>query len=153
MELTIVIPSHNDTELLVSLLGDVEHLQCAEKVVVVDDGSESPIEAEAISELSGFPATHLEVLRQPVARGAGAARNLGLTRVHTDHMLFLDADDRLTQELPHLMEDLSGQHLDFLPVSVSRHAHGAGSGLGADALGSDVVGTGRVGAWRDVRGT
>lgn len=113
MELTIVIPSHNDTELLVSLLGDVEHLQCAEKVVVVDDGSESPIEAEAISELSGFPATHLEVLRQPVARGAGAARNLGLTRVHTDHMLFLDADDRLTQELPHLMEDLSGQHLDF----------------------------------------
>jgi GT2 family glycosyltransferase len=60
-------------------------------VVVVDDGSRQP---GTLAALDALP-DGVELVRQD-NRGAAAARNAGLARVHTPYALVLDGDDRLS---------------------------------------------------------
>ncbi|PCH75600.1 MAG: glycosyl transferase [Rhodobacteraceae bacterium] len=113
MNLTFAIPAHNDQNDLCRLLARVQQLKIAAHVVVVDDGSDVPVSAESLLEISGLPADHLTLLRHDTALGPGAARNRALQHVATDHMLFMDADDLPTRELGHLLCDLDGQDFDF----------------------------------------
>lgn len=73
-DVTVVIPTRDD---------DVSHVRAAlgavARVVVVDDGSRSPI-------------TGPDVVRRAVNGGPGAARNTGLATVTTPLVAFVDAD-------------------------------------------------------------
>ncbi|MCF6234043.1 MAG: glycosyltransferase [Rhodobacteraceae bacterium] len=113
MKLTLAIPAHNDLQYLCRLLKRAAALGCADHIIVVDDGSDTPIAASFLLTASGLNPSNLTLLRHETARGAGAARNLALKHVATDHVLFLDADDLPTRELPHLMTDLKGHTFDF----------------------------------------
>jgi len=113
MTLTLIIPVHNDAENLQRLIERSSALEIAEHYIVVDDGSDVPLHADQLR-AAGAPAPgRLTLLRNDTARGPGAARNRALLHVVTDHLLFLDADDLPTRELPDLLRDLEGEAFDF----------------------------------------
>ena len=123
MRLSLVIPVHDDAEGLAQLLRQAAALGCVDQAVVVDDASEPPVVLPEVG-------VETILLRVPQQRGAGHARNLGLAHVTGTHVLFFDADDRLTPELPGLLAALSGQDFDF---ALFRHADSmveAGGGFG-----------------------
>lgn len=113
MTLTVAIPVWNDLPHLRRALDRIDRLGIAERVIVVDDGSDPPLPAG----MAARPGTVL--IRQPRGRGAGAARNLALARAETPHLLFLDADDEPTPDLPALLAALRGREFDFC---IFRHA-------------------------------
>jgi glycosyltransferase involved in cell wall biosynthesis len=83
---TVVIPVWNDyVEFLTDAVESVRRNALEAPIVVVDNASSTPV-----PELEGC-----EVLQSDRRLSAGAARNLGLDRVATEYVVFLDADDML----------------------------------------------------------
>lgn len=113
LDLTVAIPAHNDGDALARLLARLQGLEIARHVIVVDDASDTPLEAARLSAASGGDPSALTVLRLSENKGAGAARNLALAGVTTEHLLFLDADDLPTRDLHGLCRDLAGRTFDF----------------------------------------
>lgn len=113
MTLTVIIPAHNDEGPLHRLLRHIRQLKLASHIIIADDGSEPAIAFEPLPAAAGLPPERITLLRQDRPRGAGAARNLALEHVATDHVLFLDADDLPLRELPDLLRDLQGKEFDF----------------------------------------
>lgn len=111
MKLSIAIPVHNDAADLARLLRKLVELDCANYVVVVDDGSDIPLDKTALCAASGFPPDRFTLVRHDSALGPGVARNRALRDVPTSHVMFLDADDQPTRELPNLLADLTGEVL------------------------------------------
>lgn len=90
--LTVVIPAFSRPGHLQRALSSIAAQDVRPRqVVVVDDGSDPPLSIPC-NLLEG---TTLSVLRQPVNRGAAAARNLGLRAADSDWIAFLDCDDCL----------------------------------------------------------
>jgi mycofactocin system glycosyltransferase len=87
-------PSHRDVTVVIPVRDNaigVRHLVASLRglrVIVVDDGSSSPIELE------DFAGAHcaIEVLHHVRSRGPAAARNTGLAACTTDYVAFLDSD-------------------------------------------------------------
>lgn len=102
LDCALVIPVHNDTERLNRLITQAREMACFAQIVVIDDGSDTPVDAENIT-----------LIRHDTAQGAGASRNAGLLAVTTKHVLFFDSDDLLTAELPRLLADLATQTNPF----------------------------------------
>ncbi len=113
MNLTVAIPVHNDFEHLMRLLGHLEEMRIADAIIVVDDGSDIPLDRSIVRKRTGLPADRFKLLRHDEPCGPGPARNRALSHVRTDHVLFLDADDLPTWELPWLLQDLEGKRFDF----------------------------------------
>ena len=129
--LTLAVPAHNDRVPLLRLLNRVRQLEGVARVVVVDDGSDVPLETEELSKALKRPEPNspdsnspestapdsttpvLTLLRHDTAKGPGPARNRALGEVDSDYVLFVDADDLVTQEVPLLMRDLDGKAFDF----------------------------------------
>lgn len=107
MSLGLVIPVWNDQSAMTKLLGQVQSMVLFEQVVLVDDGSDTPVE---VPEWVNFP---IVLIRNDRPLGPGSARNLGLEAVTTRHVLFFDSDDLLTAELGALWQDLQEQVFDF----------------------------------------
>ncbi|MBK0329312.1 glycosyltransferase [Rhodobacteraceae bacterium F11138] len=110
LELTVAIPVHNDRDEVLALLAG---LTCAAHIVVVDDGSDLPLRQDELCAAARLSPGQLTLLRHDRARGPGAARNAALAQVRTEYLLYLDADDLPTGELPLLLADLAGQEFDF----------------------------------------
>lgn len=83
-DVTVVIPVRNNASGVRRLVSSLRGL----RVIVVDDGSASPIELE------DFAGAHcdVEVLHHIRSRGPAAARNTGLAACSTDFVAFLDSD-------------------------------------------------------------
>jgi glycosyltransferase involved in cell wall biosynthesis len=113
MKLTVIIPAHNDEGPLHRLLRHIRRLKFADHIIIADDGSEPAIAFEPLPAAVGLPPERITLLRHDLPRGAGAARNLALQHVTTEHVLFLDADDLPLRELPDLLRDLDGREFDF----------------------------------------
>lgn len=107
MSLALVIPVHNDQANLDRLLAQAAGFGIFDEVVVVDDGSDLPVV------LPSERPEAVTLLRIEKARGAGAARNLGLEHITASHMIFFDADDLFTAEFVQLWGELSGLEYDF----------------------------------------
>ncbi len=85
----VVVPTYNHARFLGDALDSVLAQTCpASEIIVVDDGSTD--QPERVTER--YPQVRL--LRQD-NRGLAAARNAGLRASAADHLVFLDADDRL----------------------------------------------------------
>lgn len=83
-DITVVIPvrdNHSGLHRLVALLRGL-------RVIVVDDGSSSPVAAADFTDVH----SEITVLRHPQCRGPAAARNTGLAACTTDFVGFLDSD-------------------------------------------------------------
>lgn len=111
MKLSVVIPVRNDPAGLDRLLGHLARLRIARQIVVVDDGSDPPLQAAFARHR--VPGAQLDWLRSDAGLGAGHARNLGQAAVRGTHVLFCDADDELTPEIVPLLADLRHQSFDF----------------------------------------
>lgn len=81
LDLTVVIPVKDDPAGLATTLSGINSLA----VVIVDDGSQIPISVDEFSN------QHLVIVRNQQSVGPGPARNLGLARVATDTVAFVDA--------------------------------------------------------------
>lgn len=102
----LVIPVHNDADGLARLLAQARAFNCFAQIIVVDDGSTPAVSLPRHPDIS--------LLRHDQAKGGGVARNKGLTAVTAPHVLFFDADDLLTDDLPALLTTLGGAgHFDF----------------------------------------
>ena len=99
---SVIIPTHNRADLLCRAVQScLEQSACLE-VIVVDDGSNEPIEAtlrSAFPELiqESVPPPKLLYFRQD-NQGACVARNLGLEKAAGEYVKFLDSDDELLPE-------------------------------------------------------
>ena len=113
MRLTLAIPVHNDRDNLIALLRTVGRLGFADRVVVVDDGSDIPLDADALCAAAALPRAMVQLLRHDTSTGPGVARNRALSEVETDHLLYLDSDDLPTRDLAPLLRDLTDQAFDF----------------------------------------
>ncbi|MBR9650077.1 glycosyltransferase family 2 protein [Thalassovita aquimarina] len=130
MTLTLAIPTHNDTECLRRLLAQARDLSIFDRVVVVDDASDTPVTREEVCPDGAWPGDSLTILRHEACRGPGVARNRALEHVDTDHLLFFDADDQLTPDLAALAHRLRGREFDFCLFrhADSRRNHWGGQG-------------------------
>lgn len=107
LTLGVVIPTCGRPEKVVRTLqtlfkSDVKEIPQPIPVVVVDDGSQPPIESILFERVEVPPAFTLRYIYQENA-GPGAARNAGFKAVETDIILFLDDD------------------IDLLPDALYRH--------------------------------
>ncbi|MFT6445518.1 MAG: hypothetical protein ACJA1J_001770 [Sulfitobacter pontiacus] len=91
----LVIPVHNDALRLTRLLDVANDMGFAE-IIVVDDGSDTPVIAE-----------HVTLIRHNAPLGPGPARSAGLARVTAPYTLFIDSDDLPTPDLALLLADLA----------------------------------------------
>ena len=83
-DVTVVIPVRDNASGVQRLVSALRGM----RVVVVDDGSATPIQQ------SDFAGKHcdVQVLRHPRSKGPAAARNTGLAVCGTDFVAFLDSD-------------------------------------------------------------
>jgi glycosyltransferase involved in cell wall biosynthesis len=85
---TVVVPVWDDyVEFLGEAVESVRRNAPEGPIVVVDNASSTPV-----PELDGC-----EIVRSPRRLSTGAARNLGLERVASEYVVFLDADDMLLE--------------------------------------------------------
>jgi len=78
-----IVPAFNDQPGLSETLASLDRLGLAQ-IVVIDDGSEIPME------LSRATVTPVKLIRHPANKGAAAARNSGLAAVKADWIYFTD---------------------------------------------------------------
>jgi glycosyltransferase involved in cell wall biosynthesis len=92
VSIAIIVPSHNRSEeLRRALAGIWQQTTLPDEVVVIDDGSVTPVEAAV---LAGAPATvRTKLLRNDRPLGANSARNRGVSAATSDWVAFLDDDD------------------------------------------------------------
>lgn len=99
-DVTVVIPVRDRHELLVRALRSVDaQTEAAAEVIVVDDGSQTPV-----GELARG-ATPIRVIRHRRPLGAAVARNTAIDAATTTLIAFLDSDDewwptKLERQLP-----------------------------------------------------
>ncbi|ANB23687.1 glycosyl transferase [Alteromonas stellipolaris] len=87
---SVIITTHNRPDYLKESLDAVLKQNVLPKeVFVIDDGSSVSYEEV----LNLFPIEQFEYVKVPVASGANAARNLGISKSNSDIIAFLDDDD------------------------------------------------------------
>jgi mycofactocin system glycosyltransferase len=94
-ELTVVVPVRDRAAQLGRCLDAVRAGCPHSPIVVVDDGSADPAAIRAVGDARGA-----RVVRQPVSRGAAAARNAGLAACATAYVGFVDSDVVLPPSAP-----------------------------------------------------
>ncbi|MAW08319.1 MAG: glycosyl transferase [Halobacteriovoraceae bacterium] len=110
MSLGIVIPVWNDPEGLKRLLSQIASLKIAEQIVVVDDSSDTERKCDIKAIYPDLPITLIELEER---RGAGYARNCGLSAISTEHVIFFDSDDLFLEGILALYRRLQGRDFDF----------------------------------------
>jgi hypothetical protein len=113
MSLSLAIPVRDDLRGLRALMERIALLGCVDEVLVFDDGSEAPVDVDALWTPGGPARDHVRILRAETSVGAGRGRNILCDHIQTSHVLFFDSDDLPTLELPRLLGELEGRQFDF----------------------------------------
>jgi glycosyltransferase involved in cell wall biosynthesis len=100
MRLSIVIPAYDAARTIGNTLTSVFVGGAEPEVLVVDDGSPEP--AALAAEVARFPGARL--LRHDTNRGMCAARNTGIAASTGDAVTILDADDRMVEHWPAVLD-------------------------------------------------
>lgn len=99
----VVIPAFNEAENLLLVLNTVCAAQWVKEIIVVDDGStDATLE---IAQRAAERDRRLIVIRLPENQGKAAALLTGVQALHTDLVIFLDAD--LAGLKPHHLQQLA----------------------------------------------
>ncbi len=87
---SVIVPTHNRPKLLRDALASVEQqtYKGPIEIVIADDASSPPVTIPP----SRFD---IRIVRNSVARGGAAAKNLGIHAAQGDYLIFLDDDDLL----------------------------------------------------------
>ena len=118
--LTVVIPTRNRPHSLLRLLKSISSQTLSPKdfeVIVVDDGSDPPLQASCISEGLPFVVRLIHRVAQP---GAHESRCAGLQEARGERVLFLDDDVVLA---PTVLAEHAGIEGDFAIGPILYHPH------------------------------
>lgn len=116
LKVALVIPVHDDADHLARLLAVARPMEFAQ-IIVVDDGSATPVQADDVT-----------LIRHDSSLGPGPARNAGMDAVTAPYLLFIDSDDLPTAELPALLADLA--KADTFDICLFKHADSRFSNAG-----------------------
>jgi glycosyltransferase involved in cell wall biosynthesis len=133
-EISVVVATYNRATLLRELIGDLEKQTlspAAFEVLIIDDGSKTPVAPILATEKTSFT---LRIIEQANA-GPAAARHRGITEARGDVILIVDDDMRLPETLleEHLRRHRAGysvvlghirsaEHLKEMPLFERFHA-------------------------------
>jgi glycosyltransferase involved in cell wall biosynthesis len=97
-EVSVIIPVYNAEKFITSAVESVVNIACVKEVILVEDGS--PDGALAICKNLEQQYEKVNLYQHPNGenRGAGASRNLGITKAKSKYISFLDADDMYLPE-------------------------------------------------------
>lgn len=150
MRLSVVVPVYNIREAVIGTLVSLARLDPPpHEVIVVDDGSTDGSGQVVESFVESHPLPRFVHIRQANA-GVSVARNVGLTEVTGDYVLFLDGDDTVEPELVKVVAEAHAAHPPFVDLVCWRYhdekqeAFGQGLGgrwgeLPSSASGVDVM--------------
>ncbi len=131
MKLSLVIPAYNDPAGVGQLLRQIGPMGHFSEVIVVDDASTKRSDPKSLGlDVAALPYT-LKYHRVRKNRGAGHARNKGLSLCTGTHVLFFDSDDLFTADFSTLVDSLQGQEFDFC---IFKHIDSRVRAAGGDGL-------------------
>ncbi len=96
MKLSIIIPYYNSIDSIEKLLDSILKECVDTEVIVVDDNSDKYGEA-FLAVKKKYDATVLFFSNDSGSKGAGAARNVGISKARGEWILFADSDDYFTE--------------------------------------------------------
>ena len=100
MKISIVLPSKNESAAIGQTLAQIQQLQLAHEIIVVNDGSTD--QTKQVAESAGA-----KVLTHPYSKGNGAAIKTGARTATGDIIVFMDADGQHDpQDIPRLIEKI-----------------------------------------------
>ncbi len=108
---SFIIPHYNIPELLERCLGSIPEREDVE-VLVVDDCSPTDCREKLQQLEQRFP--HVTFLNTGKNGGAGRARNIGLEHAKGDYLIFADADDFFTEQLPSVLDEYVNADYDVI---------------------------------------
>lgn len=100
--LSVIIPHHNIPNLLERCLNSIPERDCIQ-VIVVDDNSDSSI--VDFNHFPGYNRDNVEIYLTKEGKGAGYARNVGLTHANGKWLLFADSDDFFVENFFDIVKD------------------------------------------------
>lgn len=93
---SVVMPTHNRPELLLEAIHSLGRQRIdAFEIIVVDDASTPPVDAQALSAAGQRP---VRVLRHDQPRGGAASKSAGIAQARGHWVAFLDDDDLLADD-------------------------------------------------------
>ncbi len=100
MKVSIVLPAKNESAAIGQTLAQIQQLQLAHEIIVVNDGSTD--QTKQVAESAGA-----KVLTHPYSKGNGAAIKTGARTATGDIIVFMDADGQHDpQDIPRLIEKI-----------------------------------------------
>ena len=102
---SIIIPHHNITSLLIRLLNTIPQREGYQIIVVDDNSSPSIVDFDELRKIEG---NNCELYLTKEGRGAGYARNIGLSHAKGEWVLFADSDDFFVDN----MQDVLNQYVN-----------------------------------------
>ena len=100
MKVSIVLPAKNESAAIGQTLAQIQQLQLAHEIIVVNDGSTD--QTKQVAESAGA-----KVLTHPYSKGNGAAIKTGARTATGEIIIFMDADGQHDpQDIPHLLEKI-----------------------------------------------
>lgn len=110
MQISIVIPMYNSASYIQDLLQDLKNQTSPNfKIIIVDDCSDD----NSVKTVENMRISNLSLISLDCNVGRSEARNIGLTYVETDFVVFIDSDDRVSR---YFIEDFEKIH-EFSPDS------------------------------------
>ena len=99
-KITVVLPAKNESAAIGQTLAQIQQLQLAHEIIVVNDGSTD--QTKQVAESAGA-----KVVTHPYSKGNGAAIKTGARTATGDIIVFMDADGQHDpQDIPRLIEKI-----------------------------------------------
>jgi len=100
MKISIILPAKNESAAIGQTIAEIQQLQLAYEIIVVNDGSTD--QTKQVAESAGA-----KVVTHPYSKGNGAAIKTGARTATGDIIIFMDADGQHDpQDIPRLLEKI-----------------------------------------------
>ena len=120
MDVSIIIPHHNNQHLLQRCVNSIPPKDNIE-IIIVDDNSNNKI--VDFDKLANSNNPNINIILTKEGKGAGYARNVGINHATGKWLIFADADDFFTDEFEEFLDNYINSDKDciFYKTDISEH--------------------------------